>query len=109
MGEYVAQLKRLAALPVGTVYPAHGPAIPDGVAKLEEYLAHRAWREAKVLEAVASFARPVDVEELVPRAYDDVAAFVLPIAERSTLAILEKLERDGRVARAPGGWRLAGG
>jgi len=107
MGEYVAQLKRLAALPVGTLYPAHGPAIPDGVAKLEEYVAHRAWREAKVLEAVASFARPVCMDELVPRAYDDVAAFVLPIAERSTLAILEKLSREGRVTRAAEGWKLA--
>ncbi|MEW5741583.1 MAG: MBL fold metallo-hydrolase [Myxococcota bacterium] len=107
MGEYLRQLKRLADLPVGTLYPAHGPAIPDGVEKLNEYLAHRAWREAKVLEAVASFARPASVEELVPRAYDDVAAFVLPIAERSTLAILEKLAADGRVAQEAGGWRLS--
>lgn len=106
MAQYVAQLGRLARLPVGTVYPAHGPPIPDGVAKLNEYLAHRAWREAKVLEAVAAFARPASVEELVPRAYDDVAAFVFPIAERSTQAILEKLEAEGRVARDGGDWRL---
>lgn len=105
MAEYVAQLKRLAELPVSTLYPAHGPAIPDGVAKLEEYLAHRAWREAKVLEAVASFGRPAPLDELVPRAYDDVASFVLPIAERSTLAILDKLEREGRVVSEPAGWR----
>jgi glyoxylase-like metal-dependent hydrolase (beta-lactamase superfamily II)/8-oxo-dGTP pyrophosphatase MutT (NUDIX family) len=106
MAEYLAQLRRLAALPVSTLYPAHGPAIPDGVAKLEEYLAHRAWREAKVLEAVASFARPVALDELVPRAYDDVASFVLPIAERSTQAILDKLEREGRLVADAQGWRL---
>lgn len=106
MADYVAQLARLAELPVGTLYPAHGPAMPDGVAKLHEYLAHRAWREAKVLEAVAAFARPVTADELVPRAYDDVAAFVLPIALRSTLAILEKLARDGRVVADGPRWRL---
>jgi ribonuclease/clavin/mitogillin len=107
MAEYLAQLRRLAALGVTTLYPAHGPAIADGVAKLEEYLAHRAWREAKVLEAVASFGRPALLDEVVPRAYDDVASFVLPIAERSTLAILGKLEREGRVSAGGGGWRMA--
>lgn len=107
MAEYLRQLKRLAELPVGTLYPAHGPVMPDGVAKLEEYLAHRAWREAKVLEALASFARPVSVEEVVPRAYDDVAAGVFPIAERSTLAILEKLEAEARVTRDGDRWRPA--
>jgi glyoxylase-like metal-dependent hydrolase (beta-lactamase superfamily II) len=107
MAEYVAQLRRLADLPVGTLYPAHGPALPHGVAKLEEYLAHRAWRETKVLEAVAAFARPTTVEELVPRAYDDVASFVLPIATRSTLAILAKLEREGRVTAEGALWRLS--
>jgi glyoxylase-like metal-dependent hydrolase (beta-lactamase superfamily II) len=106
MAEYVAQLARLAALPVSTLYPAHGPAIPDGVAKLEEYLAHRAWREAKVLEALAAFGRKASLDELVPRAYDDVASFVLPIAERSTLAILKKLEREGRVVSEAGSWRV---
>jgi len=35
----------------------------------------------------------------VPRAYDDVAAFVLPIAERNTVAILEKLVAEQRVLR----------
>lgn len=101
MAEYVRQLERLKAH-VGTLYPAHGPPIPDGVAKLDEYLAHRRWREGKVLAALAALGRPVELRELVPLAYDDVAAFVLPIAERSTHAILEKLHREGR-ARVEGG------
>lgn len=94
MAQYLEQLLRLKALPVGTLYPAHGPAIPEGVAKLDEYLAHRAWREAKVLDALGTDALPVD--KLVTKAYDDVAALVWPIAERNTLAILEKLCREGR-------------
>ena len=95
MGEYLAQLRRLKALPVGTIYPAHGPVIPEGIEKLDQYLTHRAWREQKVLDALAQ--SPSTAEALVPRAYDDVESFVWPLAERNTLAILEKLKREGRV------------
>ncbi len=95
MAEYLRQLERLKAH-VGTIYPAHGPAIPDGVAKLDEYLRHRAWREAKVYQALASFSEPVTLGDLVTRAYDDVASFVWPIAERNTAAIVEKLVAEGR-------------
>lgn len=104
MAEYLRQLERLKGV-VGVIYPAHGPVLPDGVAKLDEYLAHRAWREARVVEALRAAAAPTTVEDLVPRVYDDVTAFVWPLAERNTVAILQKLvaerratERDGRFA-----------
>ncbi|MFO0601220.1 MAG: MBL fold metallo-hydrolase [Myxococcaceae bacterium] len=101
MAEYLRQLERLRDLPVRTLYPAHGPVIPDGPAKLNEYLMHRAWREEKVLEALRHFgAGGASVEELVPKAYDDVAAFVWPIAERNTVAILEKLITERRACVA---------
>ena len=105
MTDYLAQLTRLQQLPVTTLYPSHGPAIPDGPGKLGEYLKHRAWREEKVVAALGTSALSLD--ELVPRAYDDVAAFVLPVAERSTLAILGKLEREGRVRREGTKYRLS--
>ena len=82
-----------------TLYPSHGPVIPDGPAKLQEYAMHRAWREAKVFEAIASFSGEVEVSDVVPVAYDDVAAFVWPIAERNTEAIIDKLAAEGRVVR----------
>lgn len=97
MAEYMRQLERLKAH-VGTLYPAHGPAIPDGVAKLDEYLAHRRWREEKVLGALTAMKRPATVGELMPLAYDEVPVFVWPVAERSTLAILQKLRLEGRAA-----------
>lgn len=105
MSDYLAQLRRLEALPVTTLYPSHGPAIPDGPGKLAEYLKHRLWREEKVLAALN--AGPVTLEALVPLAYDDVTAFVLPIAERSTLAILGKLEREGRVTLSGGRYSVS--
>jgi ribonuclease/clavin/mitogillin len=103
MAEYLKQLQRLKELGVRTIYPAHGPPIPDGPAKLDEYLKHRAWREEKVLGALG--AEPQGLDAIVPKAYDDVASFVLPIAERSTLAILEKLRSEGRAALEGERWR----
>ncbi len=106
MAEYLRQLERLKGL-VGSISPAHGPVLPDGVAKLEEYLLHRAWREAKVLEALAG--GPLSLEALVPKAYDDVAAFIWPLAERNTVAILDKLVAEHRVRVADGGFEVVAG
>ncbi len=97
MSDYLAQLRRLQGLGVGTLYPAHGPAIADGPAKLTEYLDHRAEREERVLEAIRAGCSAV--EEIVPAAYADVAAVMHPIAARSTEAILIKLLREKKVNR----------
>lgn len=102
MAEYLRQLQRLKQLGVRTLYPAHPPAIPDGQAKLDEYLLHRAWREEKVLAALRR--GPAVLPDLVSRAYDDVQAFVWPIAERNTLAILQKLAGEGRAREQAGAW-----
>ena len=100
MAEYLKQLARLKAWPVGTIYPAHGPLIPDGQAKLTEYLAHRAAREQLVLAAVT--AAGATLGEVVAAAYTDTPTFMHPIAERSAEATLIKLEREKKVARRDG-------
>ena len=99
MREYLAQLQRLEALPVRAIYPSHGPVIPHGPGKLREYQMHRAWREQKVFDALASFTEGVELSALVEKAYDDVASFVWPIAERNTDAIVQKLLAEGRARR----------
>ena len=93
MGEYLRQLKRLQQLPVGALYPAHGPPLPDGPAKLSEYLEHRRAREARVSTALAE--GPAELETLSARAYADTPTAWPVIAERSTHAILLKLCEDG--------------
>jgi hypothetical protein len=60
-----------------------------------------------VLEAVRSFSLPVGLEAIVPRAYDDVGAFIWPLAERNTVAILQKLVAEARVLVADGTYRAA--
>ncbi len=98
MTDYLEQLRRLRDLPVGVLYPAHGAALPDGPAKLAEYLRHREMREKKVVDALSGPAGAT-LQEIVLRAYDDVPPFIHPIAERSTQAVLIKLGREGRVQR----------
>jgi hypothetical protein len=70
----------------------------DAVAKLDEYLAHRAQREVQILAALAEGKRTAS--EMVPGIYgDDVSGAMRSAAARSVLAHLIKLEREGRVAR----------
>ncbi len=95
MAVYLASLERLRDLGPRTLFPAHGSPTLGAVAKLDEYLAHRREREAKVVDALAS---PGTLDEVTARAYDDVPPFMLPVAARSCLASLEKLHREGRVA-----------
>lgn len=100
MGEYLRQLRRLKELPVGALYPAHGPPMADGAGKLEEYLRHREMREQRVLEAIPP--EGAALEAIVAQAYADTASALWPLAERSTRAILIKLESEGRVRAEAG-------
>jgi glyoxylase-like metal-dependent hydrolase (beta-lactamase superfamily II) len=103
MAEYVNQLARLRGLGPRTLYPAHGAPAPNAGAVLDAYLAHRAAREENVRTAM-----PGTLAEVTARAYQDVPAFMHPAAERSCLAGLEKLEREGRARRAGEIWTPVG-
>src|SRR5262249_8803742 len=79
MATVLAALGRLRDLPVGPVYPAHGPPIPDGPAKMREYLAHRAHREELILGALGAVGGPpVPLARVVERAYADTPVFIHP-------------------------------
>lgn len=97
MGDYIEQLGRLRERGVGALYPAHGPVVPDGAAKLTEYIDHRSEREERVYQAVRGGCS--GVEDIVLAAYTDVAPVLHPIAARSTEAVLIKLVREGKVRR----------
>lgn len=105
MALYLDSLAKLRARPQAAILPAHGPAIPDGHAKLTEYLSHRRMREQRVLEALA-LGGSSTLTTLVERAYADTPKVLWPIAERSLLAHLVKLEREGRAREASGRWSL---
>jgi glyoxylase-like metal-dependent hydrolase (beta-lactamase superfamily II) len=103
MALYLDSLEKLRARSQATILPAHGPAIPDGHAKLTEYLAHRRMREQRVIAALQTGG---SAAELTERAYSDTPKILWPIAERSLLAHLMKLQREGRAREASGRWSL---
>ena len=94
--KYLSSLRRMLDRHPRTTYPGHGPVVFDAEAKLQEYLDHRAAREAQILEGLADGARTV--EALVERIYTDHPEDVRELAARSVTAHLAKLETDGRVA-----------
>jgi len=71
--------------------------VPEGAAKLRDYLTHREQREHQVLAGLER--GPQTPRELVPRIYADYPADLHPAASRSVLAHLLKLEAEGRVIR----------
>jgi glyoxylase-like metal-dependent hydrolase (beta-lactamase superfamily II) len=95
--DYMASLRRLLALDLNVILPAHGPDISEPRALLEHYLAHREERERQVLDGLA--AGPATIPMLVARIYTDVDPQLHPVAALSVEAHLLKLEREERVAR----------
>lgn len=105
MSDYLASLRRLLALSPGTIYPAHGPVVPAGADKLNSYLAHRLEREEKIIAALRPLGTATPAQ-LVPLAYPEIAPALHPFAERSLLAHLLKLVKDGRARAADGSFSL---
>ncbi|HEX2073025.1 MAG TPA: MBL fold metallo-hydrolase [Geodermatophilus sp.] len=96
---YLESLRRVHDLGPSALYCGHGPELTeDPGAVLDYYLAHRAFREAQVLAALA--AGPRTVAELVAEIYAEVPRAVWPAATQSTRATLAKLTAEGRVRPA---------
>ncbi|MGB7926370.1 MAG: MBL fold metallo-hydrolase [Pyrinomonadaceae bacterium] len=102
MRDYLASLERLRALPnLSVLFGAHGPAVGNPRAKIEEYIAHRLEREANILAAVRAGAG--EPREIVARVYTDVHPKAHAMAERAVIAHLEKLEADNLIRRESDG------
>jgi glyoxylase-like metal-dependent hydrolase (beta-lactamase superfamily II) len=99
---YLESLRRVHDLGPSALYCGHGPELTqDPVAVLDFYAAHRAYREAQLIDALA--AGPQTVEELVATVYAAVPQQLWPAAAQSTRATLAKLQAEERVAVAAGG------
>jgi len=102
--DYMETLGKLREVAPDKIYPGHGPVVEDGVSKLDEYIEHRAERERQVVDALE--AGLTDVKAMVKRIYADIPEALHPMAERSVLAHLEKLEAEGHVTCDEGTWTL---
>lgn len=109
LGQYMASLRRIQALDVARIYPAHGPVIDDAPERIQEYIDHRLLRERQILEAMGAGAR--SIPEMVKIIYVDVPETLHGAAGMSVHSHLKKLAAEGRVSEervsaAPSHWTL---
>jgi len=97
LADYMASLDRLLEQRPTRIYPAHGPCIEEGTAKIREYIAHRLERDAQILDALAAGA--ATIPEVVKVVYASYPEFLHAAAGQSVASHLRKLEAEGRVRR----------
>ena len=108
--DYMDSLERLLSEAPTAIYPAHGPLIADGPAKLREYIDHRMQREEQIVEAMSD---GLDViPEIVKRVYAAYPESLHAAAAQSVCSHLLKLEGEKRALRSgdvvlTARWRLA--
>ena len=96
MATYVDSLRRMLALDVTALFPAHGPVMANAKARIQEYIDHRLTRETNILRAWQDGAR--STAEIVKQVYTDVSPEMWSLAERSITAHLEKLREEERIS-----------
>jgi glyoxylase-like metal-dependent hydrolase (beta-lactamase superfamily II) len=81
-------------LGVDDILPAHGHVLPQARRAIAKLKAHRLQREDKVRQAIQ--AQPLgQLDDWLPMAYDDVPPALWPLARRSLLAHVERLQELG--------------
>ena len=73
------------------ILPAHGYVLGNAKTAIAQLKAHRLKREAKIMAVMQ--AHPTGtLDDWVPHAYDDVEARIWPVAKRSLLAHVERIQ-----------------
>ncbi len=98
LAAYMSSLTRLLDVAPTSLYPAHGPVIPDGQTKVKEYIAHRNHREAQILAAMEAGAH--DVPAMVAVIYAAYPVSLHAAAGQSVGSHLLKLEKEGAAVRS---------
>ena len=94
MAAYLAALRGLLDIPLDWLAPGHGFLVAQPHAVLRALIAHRLRREARVVDALRGLG-PAAIDTLLPAVYADVPPALHPVARRSLLAHLLKLQGDG--------------
>jgi glyoxylase-like metal-dependent hydrolase (beta-lactamase superfamily II) len=106
LGDFMASLTKVRALPDMRVLPAHGPVAPSSHARVDELLVHHEQRLAKTLAALANGCLTAfDAAHHLAwtrheRSFDELDLFNQGIAAMETKAHLELLVARGMAARA---------
>jgi glyoxylase-like metal-dependent hydrolase (beta-lactamase superfamily II) len=100
LSAYLESLRRLRSLSMEVLCPGHGPYVWDPAAKLDEYIAHRAERERRLIEALDAGLRTHD--ELLDAAWSDAPPELRYFAGLSLASHLKKLAEEGRLPEGVG-------
>ena len=92
--DYMRSLERLRSEAPSRIYPAHGPVVEAGTAKVEEYIAHRRGRERQILAVLEE--GPKNVMGIVRVVYAAYPEHLYRAAAQSVTQHLQKLARDER-------------
>ncbi len=106
MAAYLDSLAKVRAIKrLRAIAPGHGHLITDPVARIDGYVAHRLEREAQILAAVRA-AGTTTIPAIVAQLYVGLIEELVPRAEQSVHAHLQKLAADGLVRgdAADGDW-----
>lgn len=96
LGAYLGTLRRLTAVPGGTIaLPGHGPELPDIAETAREYLAHREERLDQVRAALRDLGADATARQIVEHVYRDVDESLWGPAEWSVRAQLDYLRTTG--------------
>ena len=106
MAAYLASLRALQGEPLEHLAPGHGFLMGQPQLVVQQTLAHRLLREAKVVAALAA-AGHATAQALLPAVYGDVPERLHAMALRSLQAHLHKLHHDGQATQDGGVWRTA--
>ncbi len=104
LAQYLASLERVRTMNPERLLPGHGPIIEDPAAIIEQYLRHRAEREAQVIDALKAGCRTP--RQIVIRLYSGLPPELLPAATESVMAHLIKLANEGKAVRESEEWIL---
>jgi ribonuclease/clavin/mitogillin len=107
LSQYLASLQRVRNLRPRRLLPGHGPIIDNPAKVMDEYIRHRAQREAQIARALAAGCDTP--ERIVALIYDDLQPALVPAAVESVLAHLIKLRVDGRARQDGDRWKLQAG
>ncbi len=105
MTDYLASLRRLRGMELGKLAPGHGELLDDPRGEIDWIIAHRLEREARIVAALSPVVEKTE-EELVAEVYEEVDPHLHPVAIRTLLAHLVKLDEDERARDTGSGWVL---